>query len=53
MINSKKSNIVASCVCKHPNIDVLLLFNSLINQLLDNISKEQKKLFLEISTLIC
>ena len=44
-INSKKSNIVVSCVYKHPNMDVLD-FNSLINQLLDKISKEQKKIFL-------
>ena len=44
-INSKKSNIVVSCVYKHPNVDVLD-FNSPINQLLDKISKEQKKIFL-------
>ena len=44
-INSKKSNIVVSCVYKHPNMDVLD-FNSLINQLLDKISKEQKQTFL-------
>ena len=44
-INSKKSNIVVSCVYKHPNMDVLD-FNSLINQLLDKISKEQKQIFL-------
>ena len=44
-INSKKSNIVVSCVYKHPNMDVLD-FNSIINQLLDKISKEQKQSFL-------
>ena len=44
-INSKKSNIVVSCVYKHPSMDVLD-FNSLINQLLDKISKEQKQIFL-------
>ena len=44
-INSKKSNIVVSCVYKHPNMDVLD-FNSLINQLIDKISKEQKQIFL-------
>ena len=44
-INSKKSNIVVSCVYKHPNMDVLD-FNSLINQLLDKISKGQKQIFL-------
>ena len=41
IINSKKSNIVVGCVYKHPNMDVLD-FNSLITQLLDKISKEQK-----------
>ena len=41
IINSKKSNMVVGCVYKHPNMDVLD-FNSLINQLLDKISKEQK-----------
>ena len=45
IINSKKSNIVVGCVYKHPNMDVLD-FNSLINQLLDKISKEQKQIFL-------
>ena len=53
IIHSRESNIVVSCVYKHPNMDILD-FNSLINQLLDKISKEQNKLFfLEISTLIC
>ena len=45
IINSKKSNIVVGCVYKHPNMDVLD-FNSLINQLLDKISNEQKQFFL-------
>ena len=45
MINSKKSNNVVGYVYKHPNMYVLD-FNSLINQLLDNISKEQKQIFL-------
>ena len=45
IINSKKSNIVVGCVYKHPNMDVSD-FNSLINQLLDKISKEQKQIFL-------
>ena len=39
------SNIVVGCVYKHPNMDVLD-FNSLINQLIDKISKEQKQIFL-------
>ena len=52
MINSKKSNIIIGCVYKHPNMDVLV-FNYLINQLLDKISKNNKFFFLEISTLIC
>ena len=43
--NSKKSNIIVSCVYKHPNTDVLD-FNYLINQLFDKISKEQKQIFL-------
>ena len=41
IINSKKRNIIIGCVYKHPNMDVLD-FNYFINQLLDNISKEQK-----------
>ena len=45
IINSKMSNMVVGCVYKHPNMDVLD-FNSLINQLLDKISKEQKQIFL-------
>ena len=45
IINSKKSNIAIGCVYKHPNMDVLD-FNSLNNQLLDKISKEQKQIFL-------
>ena len=45
IIYSKKSNITVGCVYKHPNINVLD-FNSLINQLLDKISKEQKQIFL-------
>ena len=45
IINSKKSNIVVGCAYKHPNMDVLD-FNSLINQLLDKISNEQKQFFL-------
>ena len=45
IINSKKSNIVVGSVYKHPNMDVLD-FNSLINQHLEKISKEQKQIFL-------
>ena len=45
IINSKKSNIVVGCFYKHPNMDVLD-FNSLINQLIEKISKEQKQIFL-------
>ena len=44
IINSKKSNIVVGCAYKHTNMDVLD-FNSLVNQLLDKISKEQKQIF--------
>ena len=45
IIYSKNSNIVVGCAYKHPNIDVLD-FNSLINQLLDKISKKQKQIVL-------
>ena len=45
IINSKKSYIVVGCIYKYPNMDVLDC-NSLINQLLDTISKEQKQIFL-------
>ena len=43
IINSKRSNIILGCVYKHPNMDVLD-FSSLIHQLLDQISKEQKQI---------
>ena len=45
IIYSKKSNIIVGCVYKHPDMNVLDI-NSLINQLLDKISKEQKQIFL-------
>ena len=45
IIISKKSNIIVGCVCIHPNMDILD-FNYLTNQLLDNISEEQKQIFL-------
>ena len=45
IIISKNSNIVVSCVYKHHSMNVLD-FNSLINQLLDKTSKEQKQIFL-------
>ena len=44
-INSKNSNVIVDCVCKHLIMDGLD-FNYLINQLLDKISKEQQKILL-------
>ena len=45
LINSKKNNIVVGCFHNHPNMDALD-FNSLINQQLDKILKQQKQIFL-------
>ena len=45
IINSKKKEPCRLLCLKHLNMDVLD-FNSLINQLLDQISKEQKQIFL-------
>ena len=45
VINSKKANIVVSCIYKHPNMDVIE-FNNHLNQMLEKVSKEQKQIFL-------
>ena len=47
MINFKERNIFAGCVYKQPSMDVLV-FNSLINQLLDKNSRDQKQIFLPV-----
>ena len=45
LINCKKNNIVVGCFHNHRKIDALD-FDSFINQLLDNILKQQKQTFL-------
>ena len=45
IINPKKSNIVIGCLYKHPNMDVLDFKNNHLSQTFENISKEQKQVF--------
>ena len=46
IINPKKTNIVIRCLYKHPNIDVLDFKNNCLTQILENVSKERKQVFL-------
>ena len=43
IINTKKANIIVSCICKHPNRDVIK-FNNHLNQMLKKVSKKQKQI---------
>ena len=45
-MNPKKSNIVISCLYKHPNMDVLDFKNNYLNQMFEIVFKEQKQVFL-------
>ena len=45
-MNPKKSNIVISCLYKHPNMDVLDFKNNYLNQIFEIVFKEQKQVFL-------
>ena len=46
IINSSKSNIVVGCVYKHTSASLTDLANNYLNNILDEVSKEQKAVFL-------
>ena len=46
ILNPKKSNIIISCICKHPSMDLNDFNTNYLNNLLDKVSKEQKSVFL-------
>ena len=46
IVNPKKSNIIVGVIYRHPSMDLTDFNNSYLNKLLENISKEQKSIFL-------
>ena len=46
IVNPKKSNIIVGVIYRHPSMDLVDFISNYLNKLLDNISKEQKSLFL-------
>ena len=46
LVNPKKSNIIVGVIYRHPSIDLTNFNCNYLNQLLENISKEQKSIFL-------
>ena len=42
----KKSNIIVGVICRHPSMDLTDFNCNYLNKLLENISKEQKSVFL-------
>ena len=46
IVNSKKSNIIVGVIYKHPSMDLADLNSNYLKKLLENISKEQKYMFL-------
>ena len=46
IINSRKSNIIVGCLYKHPSMDVSEFNKNYLNTLLDELSKENKQVFL-------
>ena len=46
IVNPKKSNIIVEVIYRHPSMDLTDFNCSYLNQLLENISKEQKSVFL-------
>ena len=45
-VNPKKSNIIVGVICRHPSMDLTHFNCSYLNKLFENISKEQKSVFL-------
>ena len=46
LVNPKKSNILVGVICRHPFMDLADFNCNYLNKLLENISKEQKSIFL-------
>ena len=44
--NPKKSNIIVGVICRHPSMDLTDFNCNYLNKLYENISKEQKSIFL-------
>ena len=44
--NPKKSNIIVGPICRHPSMDLTDFNSNYFNKLLEDISEEQKSLFL-------
>ena len=42
----KKSNITAGVICRHPSMDLTDFSCNYLNKLLENISREEKSVFL-------
>ena len=49
--NPKETNIIIGCICKHPNMNINEFNNDHLNELLDKLSKENKKLYFFLVTL--
>ena len=45
IFNPKKSNIIVGVIYRHPSMDLTYFNCNYLNQLLENISKEQKSIF--------
>ena len=46
IVNTKKSNIIVGAIYRHPSMDLADFNSNYLNKLLENISKEQKSMFL-------
>ena len=46
LVNPRKSNIIVGAIYRHPSMDLTDFNCNYINKLSDNISKEQKSIFL-------
>ena len=46
IVNPKKSNIIVGVIYRHPSMDLADFNSNCLNKLLENISKEQKSMFL-------
>ena len=46
IVNPKKSNIIVGVIYRHPSMDLADFNNNYLNKLFENISKEQKSVFL-------